>query len=82
MPGEGKSLILAGAIISIAANPLVFRAVEPAQNWIRRRSTLAQALERPDDPLAALPMTVDLKRISGQIVLVATVGWADASAKL
>ena len=70
MPAEGQSLILAGAIISIAVNPLVFRAVEPAQNWIRRRSQLAQALERPDDPLAALPMTVDLKRLTGQVVLV------------
>ena len=70
MPAEGQSLILAGAIISIAINPLVFRAVEPAQNWIRRRSKLAQALERPDDPLAALPMTVDLKRLTGQVVLV------------
>jgi len=70
MPAEGQSLILAGAIISIAINPLVFRVVEPAQNWIRRRSQLAQALERPDDPLAALPMTVDLKRLTGQVVLV------------
>jgi monovalent cation:H+ antiporter-2, CPA2 family len=70
MPAEGQSLILAGAMISIALNPLVFRAVEPAQNWIRRRSKLAQALERPDDPLAALPMTVDLKRLTGQVVLV------------
>jgi CPA2 family monovalent cation:H+ antiporter-2 len=70
MPAEGQSLILAGAIISIAINPLVFRAIEPAQNWIRRRSKLAQALERPDDPLAALPMTVDLNRLAGQVVLV------------
>jgi CPA2 family monovalent cation:H+ antiporter-2 len=70
MPAEGQSLILAGAIISIALNPLVFRAVEPAQNWIRERSKLAQALERSDDPLAALPMTVDLKRLTGQVVLV------------
>ena len=70
MPVEGQSLILAGAIISIAVNPLVFRAVDPAQNWIRERSKLAQSLERSDDPLAALPMTVDLKRLTGQVVLV------------
>ena len=70
MPAEGQSLILAGAIISIAVNPLVFRAVEPAQNWIRESSKLAQSLERSDDPLAALPMTVDLKRLTGQVVLV------------
>ena len=70
LPAEGQSLILAGAIISIALNPLVFRAIEPAQAWIRARSKLAQAMERPDDPLATLPMTVDLNRLTGQVVLV------------
>ena len=70
LPAEGQSLILAGAIISIALNPLVFRAIEPAQAWIRSRSKLAQTFERPDDPLAVLPMTVDLKRLTGQVVLV------------
>jgi len=70
LPTEGQSLILAGAIISIALNPLVFHAIEPAQAWIRSRSKLAQTLERPDDPLAVLPMTVDLTRLTGQVVLV------------
>jgi CPA2 family monovalent cation:H+ antiporter-2 len=70
LPTEGQSLILAGAIISIAFNPLLFRAIEPAQAWIRSRSKLAQTLERPDDPLAVLPMTVDLNRLTGQVVLV------------
>jgi CPA2 family monovalent cation:H+ antiporter-2 len=70
LPAEGQSLILAGAIISIALNPLVFRTIEPAQAWIRSRSKLAQFMERPDDPLAALPMTVDLNRLTGQVVLV------------
>jgi monovalent cation:H+ antiporter-2, CPA2 family len=70
LPSEGQSLILASAIISIAINPLVFRAIEPAQAWIRSRSKLAQTLERPDDPLAVLPMTVDLNRLTGQVVLV------------
>jgi CPA2 family monovalent cation:H+ antiporter-2 len=70
LPAEGQSLVLAGAIISIALNPLVFQAVEPAQAWIRSRSKLAQTLERPDDPLAVLPMTVELTRLTGQVVLV------------
>ncbi len=70
LPAEGQSLILAGAIISIALNPLVFRTVEPAQAWIRSRSKLARSLERRDDPLAVLPMTVDLTRLTGQVVLV------------
>ncbi len=70
LPTEGQSLILAGALISMALNPLVFRAIEPVQAWIRSRSTLARALERPDDPLAELPMTVDQERLTGHVVLV------------
>jgi CPA2 family monovalent cation:H+ antiporter-2 len=69
LPAEGQSLILAGAIITIALNPLVFQAIEPVQNWIRSRSKLAQTLERPDDPLAVLPMTIDLNRLTGHVVL-------------
>jgi CPA2 family monovalent cation:H+ antiporter-2 len=70
LPTEGQSLILAGGLISIALNPLVFHAIEPVQIWIRSRSKLARALERPDDPLAELPMTVDQSRLTGHVVLV------------
>jgi CPA2 family monovalent cation:H+ antiporter-2 len=67
---EGQSLVLAGALISIALNPLVFKAIEPAQAWIRSRSKLARTLERSDDPLAELPTSVDQNRLTGQVVLV------------
>ncbi|MGH8645743.1 MAG: YbaL family putative K(+) efflux transporter [Gammaproteobacteria bacterium] len=70
LPTEGQSLILAGALISMTLNPLVFRAIEPVQAWIRSRSTLARALERPDDPLAELPMTIDQERLTRHVVLV------------
>ncbi len=70
LPGEGQSLILAGALISIAFNPLVFNAIEPLQAWIRSRSRLARTMERPDDPLAELPMTVDEARLTGHVVIV------------
>src|SRR5574338_759370 len=70
LPVEGQSLILAGALISIAINPLVFASVKPLQGWIRSRSTLARALERPADPLAELPMSTDERYLSGQVVLV------------
>ncbi len=70
LPADAQSLILAGALISITLNPLVFAAIEPLQTWIRSRSTLARALERPDDPLAELPMTIDQKRLTGHVVLV------------
>ena len=69
-PIEGQSLILAGAIISISLNPFVFRSIEPVQNWIRSRTKLAQTLERTTDPLATLPTSIDLKRLTGQVVLV------------
>jgi CPA2 family monovalent cation:H+ antiporter-2 len=70
LPPEGQSLIVAGALISIASNSLLFAAVEPAQAWARERSGLARRLERRDDPLAELPMTVDQSRLTGQVVLI------------
>ena len=70
LPAEGQSLILAGALVSIALNPLIFRAVKPLQNWICARSKLARLLERPADPLAELPTTTEEKYLSEQIVLV------------
>ena len=70
LPAEGQSLILAGALISIALNPLVFNTIEPLQAWIRSRSTLARALERRDDPLAELPASVEQERLTGHVLLV------------
>ena len=70
LPLEGQSLILAGALISITLNPLVFQMIEPIQAWIRSRSQLARTLERVDDPLAELPMTVTSSYVTGHVVLV------------
>jgi monovalent cation:H+ antiporter-2, CPA2 family len=70
LPPEGQSLILAGALISISLNPLLFNAIEPLQKWIRARSSVARAMERSDDPLAELPMTVDQNGLTGHVVLV------------
>jgi CPA2 family monovalent cation:H+ antiporter-2 len=70
LPPEGQSLILAGAIISISLNPLVFAAIEPAQSWMRTRSDRARALERSVDPLAELPASVDQTRLTGHVLLV------------
>ncbi len=70
LPLQGQSLILAGALISIALNSLLFAAVEPVQAWIRQRSALARRLERRDDPLAELPMSTDQALLRGQVVLV------------
>jgi CPA2 family monovalent cation:H+ antiporter-2 len=70
LPVEGQSLILAGALISIALNPLAFQMAEPLQHWIRARSKRARQLERRDDPLAELPANVASHILSGHVVLV------------
>jgi CPA2 family monovalent cation:H+ antiporter-2 len=70
LPPEGQSIIIAGALISIAFNSLAFTAIAPVQSWLRARSELARRLELRDDPLAQLPMSVDQQLLSGQIVLV------------
>jgi CPA2 family monovalent cation:H+ antiporter-2 len=70
LTADGQSLILAGALISMCLNPLVFAAVEPAERWIRQRSSLARAMERSDDPLAQLPATVDPQAVTGHVLLV------------
>ena len=72
LPREGQSLVVAGALISIALNPVAFRIADRAHDWLRRRPRLASRLEPAEDPLAALPMTTEAKYLSNQVVLV---GW-------
>jgi monovalent cation:H+ antiporter-2, CPA2 family len=72
LPEEGNSLILAGALISIALNPLVFSAVQPLLRWLQRHPQLAARLEPNANLLAELPMTTEAKYLSNQVVLV---GW-------
>lgn len=70
LPTEGMSLILAGALITIALNPLVFAAIAPLRGWLLQHSELARQLELRDDPYAQLPMSTEQKYLEGQIVLV------------
>ncbi len=67
---EGQSLVLAGAILSIALNPLIFKTTGPAQTWILKRSRLARAYERSEDGLAELPGSVPSSYLTGHIILV------------
>jgi Sodium/hydrogen exchanger family len=70
LPVEGQNLILAGALISIAFNPLLFAAIEPLQRWLRAHSSMAHALERRDELLAELPQSTDRRFLTNQVVLV------------
>ena len=70
LPKEGMSLVLAGALISIALNPFLFASLAPVNRWLVERSELARRLERRDDPYAELPMSTERKFLEGQVVLV------------
>jgi CPA2 family monovalent cation:H+ antiporter-2 len=70
LPPEGQSLVVAGALLSIALNPLVFSLLEPARRWIVANSALARRLETRDDPLAALPLTTEERYLAKHVVLV------------
>ncbi|MBK8285331.1 MAG: cation:proton antiporter [Ahniella sp.] len=70
MPAEGQSLVLAAAVVAIAANGLLFRAIEPTHRWVQQNGILSRRLALRDDPLAQLPMSVDQAKLTGQVVLV------------
>jgi CPA2 family monovalent cation:H+ antiporter-2 len=70
IPSEAYSLILAGAIISIAMNSFLFGGIAPAIEWARKRSALARKLDQRIDPLALLPTTVNQSLLTGQVVIV------------
>ena len=56
LPAEGYALILVGALLSITLNPLIFRAIDPIESWLRARPEIAGRLawRKPGD-LARLP---------------------------
>jgi len=70
VPPEAASLVVAGSIVSIALNPLLFGGVEPLRRWVLARSGWARRLEARDDPLAELPADTPQSALAGQVVLV------------
>jgi CPA2 family monovalent cation:H+ antiporter-2 len=53
LPAEGRSLVVACALVSIAVNPLLFGAVAPLERWLRRRGALGRALSRRSEARAS-----------------------------
>ncbi len=70
MSSEGMSLVLAGALISIALNPVMFSCIDPLRNWVLEKSAKARELEQRGDPYAELPMSTERKFLERQVVLV------------
>ena len=54
LPAEGFQLIVAGALLSIALNPLLFRGVDPLDVRLRANATVNSLLERGAGDLARL----------------------------
>jgi CPA2 family monovalent cation:H+ antiporter-2 len=63
MPKEGRDLILAGAIVSILLNPVLFHLLGRLEPWLESRSLRAAAEEEP----VATPVALDL---SDHVILV------------
>jgi len=70
MPAEAQSLVLAGAILSIAVNPALFSLIAPFERWLLARSALARRLEARIEPLSALPISTDEDLLRDQVIVV------------
>lgn len=70
LPVEGRDLILAGAILSIMLNPLMFALVDPLARWLQRRPMWLRALERSGGGLADLPKSQHARAFQGHAIIV------------
>jgi CPA2 family monovalent cation:H+ antiporter-2 len=70
LPAAGRDLILAGAILSITLNPLVFAAIEPVLAWLRTRPELVARLERPGDRLSTIAETDSTGGLENHAIIV------------
>ncbi len=49
LDADGRSLILAAAILSISLNPLLYTALPRVREWLHTRARLINAIEQPSD---------------------------------
>ena len=67
---EGQSLIVAGSLISISFNPLLFKMINPLQEWIKKHITIKKNREKSYDPLANLPRTTNKAKLTNHVILI------------
>lgn len=70
LPPEGMSLVLAGAIMSIALNPIMFAIVDPLKNFLKSHWRFARVSDAKQDPMAVMPDEEESKYLRGHLVLV------------
>lgn len=69
LPPEAQSLIVAGALLSIAVNPMVFSALETLRRWLRAHSVWARHWDDRVDPIRVIaerpesPLSDSIQRI-------------------
>ena len=70
LPPEGRDLILAGALLSITLNPLVFIAADRSAAWLGVRPGLLAQLEQPGDPPAGAKLGREPEKWQGHAIIV------------
>jgi CPA2 family monovalent cation:H+ antiporter-2 len=81
LSAEGHSLLVACAILTITLNPLLFRAINPLERWLRRKPRLWQALSRRSETggaelnLAARGRLAEAGQPDEQVVTAVIVGY-------
>jgi monovalent cation:H+ antiporter-2, CPA2 family len=70
LPAEARDLVLAGALLSITLNPLVFAGSTRLGGWLRDRPDLLARLERQGEEVPALAPRGDGETPHGHVVLV------------
>jgi CPA2 family monovalent cation:H+ antiporter-2 len=68
LPPDANSLVLAGALLSITLNPLMFGAVDPVERWLTRRPRLLAVFERKSARPAEAPPNASA--LEGHVILV------------
>lgn len=70
LPLEGQNYILAGALISIAINPLVFNFVNPIRSFLLKFKIFAENLDKPKVHASATPIKDGVHNLKPQVVLI------------
>lgn len=70
LPPVGQSLVVAGALLSITLNPLIFRTVAPLDRWVRARPGLARLLDPGPPAETEKPARAEAQTLRDHAVIV------------
>ena len=69
LPREAQSLVVAGALLSITLNPVIFATIGPVERWVKARPRLSKLLER-ERLVHEEPEDLAAQGMGGHVVLV------------